>query len=164
MTFYILLLILILVMGYLLLMPIELFIDTAENEYYIQAKGLMKISVETDAKELILLRLKLPFYNFKIYPLKASIKTKKVKSTQKKKVKNLFKLKKGLQLLKSFKVKLFRLDLDTGNYVQNAQLWSAYPIFNQFPGRININFEGRNELLLSIQNRPIYIIKSFINF
>lgn len=164
MVFYILLLILILVIGYLLFMPVELFIDTAENEYYVQVKGLMKISVENDAKELLLLRLKLPFYNFKIYPLKASSKPKKLKGTKKKKGKNNFKFKKALQILKSFKIKLFRLDLDTGDFVRNAQLWSAYPILNQFPGRININFEGKNELLLSLQNRPIHIIRTFINF
>lgn len=163
MVFYALLLILILIVG-VLFTPLELFINTAENEYYIKAKGLMKISVEADAKELILLRLKLPFYNYKIYPLKASFKPKKLKGTKQKKGKNKFNSINVLQILKSFKVKLFRLDLDTGDYVRNAQLWSAYPILNQFPGRININFEGKNELLLSLQNRPIYIIRTFINF
>lgn len=164
MVFYILLLIFVLILGYLLFMPIELFVDTAENEYYVRAKGLLKISVEGDANKLILLRLKLPFYNLNIYPLKPNRKTQKKKKVQRKNGRSNFNFKKGLRLIKSFKIKFFRLDLDTGNYLINAQLCSAYPLFGQFPGRININFEGRNELLLSLQNRPIYMIRSFINF
>ncbi len=70
----------------------------------------------------------------------------------------------GLRLLKSFRIKQFLLNVDTGNCISNAKLYPVFAFLNYRVGGFNINFQGRNQLVLHIQNRPIHIIRSFINF
>ena len=102
---------------------------------------------------------------FNFFPLKEktakAISPKKQKQAKKRnppiRPKTLFKL------LKSFKVTQFRLEVDTGNCILNAKLFPVMALLNYFKQGFNVNFENRNTLVLQIQNRPIYIIKSFIN-
>lgn len=150
----------------MLLIPIILFIDTATNQYYIHLKGLAKVSIEGHKEELIKIKLKIFFLNFYFYPLRGKINSGKKKKHQKKDIKKSSKkinIKTGLRVLKSFKVKRLFLDIDTGNCIINAKLYPLFAFLNYKIGDFNINFEGRNKMMLYIQNRPLYIIKSFIN-
>lgn len=151
----------------LLLMPIILFIDTEKNEYYIQAKGLAKANIEPHQEEIIQVKLNVLFMKFYFFPLDEYYKRKRTKKLKPKKTKSKSKkrlnVNKGLQFLKSFRVKHFELDLDTGDVVRNAKLYPAFAFLNYYRGGFNINFEGRNKLAVKIQNRPIDIIKVFIN-
>jgi hypothetical protein len=102
--------------------------------------------------------------HFNFYPL-APDKKKKIKSEKKKKKSRFpFTFQQGWRLLKSFQIKRFYLDVDTGDCITNAKLYPIFSMVNYQGGNFNINFKGRNKLVLDIQNRPIYIIKSFINF
>ncbi|WP_299441408.1 hypothetical protein [uncultured Aquimarina sp.] len=151
---------------YILLLPIVICLDTNTNEYYIQLKGLAKASIEEDKEEVIRIKLRMLFFNFHFFPLKkvglGRKKTVKKKST--KKPKNRINIRTGLRLLNSFKVKKILLDIDTGDCIYNAKLYPVFAFLKYYTkGSFNINFNGRNEMALYIQNRPIYIIKSFIN-
>jgi hypothetical protein len=155
-----------LLITYLLLVPVVLFINTNTNEYYVQIKGFIKGNIEADKKELFRIKIKVFFFNFSIYPLK---KTKKINKDNKpnnnelKKNKKRMSFKAGLRLLKSFKIKKLRLNIDTGDCITNAKLYPLFAFLNFKVGGFNINFNGENQLVLKIQNRPINIIKSFIN-
>lgn len=70
-------------------------------------------------------------------------------------------LKRGLalarHLLQAIKIKRFRLDWDTGDFVRNAQL---YPLFHSLSGRkrqLTINFVGKEELAILLQTRLWYL-------
>lgn len=145
-------------------MPIVLFIDTATNQYYLQFWGLAKASIQSDEEELIRIRLKVFFLNFSFYPLRksGSKKTRKTKEVQVKKKGKRMSFRTGLRLLKTFKVKRLLLNIDTGNCITNAKLYPVFAFLNYKTGGFNINFQGRNQLVLHIQNRPIHIIRSFI--
>lgn len=150
----------------LLFVPIILFIDTNTNQYYIQFKGLAKVSIEANEDEFLKIKLKLFFMNFDFYPLKEH--KKQVKKTQptkakSKKKQNRFNLKTGLKVLKTFKVKQFALVIDTGDCIYNAKLYPVFAFLNYRSGSFNINFIGKNRFLLCLENRPIYILRSFIN-
>ena len=156
---------LVLLIIYLLLMPIVLFIDTNNKQYYLQFKGLAKASIESDNQEVLRLKLELFFFKFYFYPLKY-IWSKNKRDIKKKTNKtreigiggrNLYKI------IKSFKVKKFLLNIDTGDCIWNAKLYPLFSLLNYYWGDFNINFEGRNHMVLHIQNRPLNIIKSFIN-
>ena len=71
--------------------------------------------------------------------------------------------KKMLRLTRTFKVKTFMLNIDSGDAITNAKLYPIFSLLNYRGGNFNINFEGRNQLILQLQNRPIDLIKSFIN-
>ncbi|MFX0557888.1 hypothetical protein ACOCEA_13900 [Maribacter sp. CXY002] len=149
-----------------LLIPINIYVNTVTEDYVFQLKGFIKINIAGDQDELICIRIRLFFMNFMFYPLQFVGVKPKESHMKKKPVKR----KKGiglkyiLRMLRSFKVKEFLLFLDTGNYMLNAQLYPIFFVLNQHYGVFNINFEGKNQLVLQLHNRPIYILKSLINF
>jgi len=149
------------------MIPIVLFIDTKTNEYYIHVNGLVKASIESHKEELIRIKLRLFFLNFYFYPLRniGSGNSKKIanRTENKNKNKKRFDISKGLRIAKSFKVKRFLFDIDTGDCILNAELYPLFVLLNYRFGGFRINFEGRNRVELHICSRPIYLIKSFIN-
>ncbi len=149
---------------YLLFARLSLVIDTSTNQYFIKLQGICRIDAEKDETEILKLRLHIFFFNFNFYPIRPD-KKKKIKPKKNKK-KSRFSLtfKQARLLIKSFKIKRFYLDLDTGDCITNAKLYPVFSLLNYRVGNFNINFNGRNKLVLHIQNRPVYIIKSFINF
>lgn len=149
---------------YLLLIPVILHIDTDMNQYYVQLRGLAKASFEGDEEEVIRIRLKVLFMDFLFYPLrKPDPGKKKIAGSRIKKRKKSMGYGKGLRLLRSFSVKRLLLDIDTGDCIHNAKLYPLFAFLNYYVGGFHVNFSGRNQLVLHLQNRPLYIIKSIIN-
>lgn len=157
--------ILVLLLVYLLWLPILLNIDTEMNQYHIRLKGLALLNVEGDAKEIIRLNLKVFFMKFTFYPLrrKKKAEAKKLPSVEKKKNGKCVAVKKILRIVRTFEVKKIVIDMDTGDYVMNAKLFPVFMLLNSTKGSFRINFVDRNRLVLQIKNRPIRILKSFIN-
>lgn len=150
---------------YLLWTPIILFIDTRTNQYYIQLKGFVKASIEADKKEIVRLKVKVFFINFKFYPLrrkKNATKSKKIKKYSTKNSSTQIQFRKFIRMLKTFKIKRLFVNIDTGDCISNAKLFPLFTFLNQTKGSFKVNFEGRNQMVLHMQNRPIHIIKSFI--
>ena len=163
---YIILILVFLFILYLLLLPIVIVIDTISDQYYVHLKGLAKANVIADEKELFKIKLKVFFFNFSFYPLKKKKTTLDGKSKEKrvkKKSGRRVKFKTGLRVLKSFKIKQFYLNLDTGDCICNAKLYPIVAFLNHYEGNFHINYQGSNQLVLVLENRPIRIIKSFIN-
>lgn len=165
MVLTILLLILILFIVGVLFIPMELYIDTNTNQYYARLKGLAIASIEQDKEEIFRIRLKIPFKDFLFYPLKKlGMPKKSTKKKRKKKSKGRLTPKTMLRLLKSFKIKKLKVDIDTGDCITNAKLYPVFAFLDYYIGGFHINFEGRNQMVLLLRNRPIYIIRSFINY
>lgn len=162
----ILLILFLLLFVYLLWMPIVLCIDTITNQYYIHVKGIAKASIESHKEEILIIKLKVFFLSFQFYPLrknKGSAKKNKRGKYKIKKRKPKISLRTALRVLKTFKVKRFVLNIDTGDCIYNAKLYPLFAFLNYKIGGFNINFDGRNQIVLHIQNRPLPIIKSIIN-
>lgn len=153
-----------LVLG-LLLVPLELYINTIKNQYYMQLKGLARATVEGHEDELIQIRLRVFFRNFYFYPLKKREMIKKKKKEKRAFRKGVKKtsFRKILKVLRSFKIKRLFVDIDTGDCLTNAKLYPVFSFLNYHKRGFSINFEGRNQMVLHLHNRPIYLIASFIN-
>jgi len=149
----------------LLITPIIIYIDTLTNQYYIQLLGMAKANFEKDDAEFFRIRLNILFFNLYIYPLKkkASNKEKEIKNHHSLKSKKRISIRKIYNILKTFKIKQFFINMDTGNYILNAKLYPLFTLLNYNTGNFHINFQGRNQLVLLAKNRPIDIIRSFIN-
>lgn len=167
---FVLLGLLLVLIVYLLLAPVIVWIDTLSNEYYVRIPGVVKMAVESHEKELIRLQLRVFFLNFYFYPLKWKKKKKKKDEIKefkpkkdKKKKKKRMSLGKMVRLMRTFRVQRFYLNIDTGDYALNAKLYPVFYLLNQTKGHFAVNFEDRNQLSLVIVNRPIRIVKSFIN-
>lgn len=143
-----------------------LYIDTKNNNCFVKLKGLVKASVLADEEEVIKIHFKIGLINFDLYPLRKKSKKRKKKETkavQKKPSKDFpMSYRKVKQLVRSFKLKKFYLDLDTGDFTLNAKLYPVFAFLNHYYGGFHINFQGKNRMVLCLQNRPINIIKFFI--
>jgi len=155
-----------LLLTYLLLVPIKGFINTQTNQYYLQIVGLAKASVESDEKQWIRMRLNVLFFRFTFYPIKTMVSKKEMSSKdkpKKKKTRRRMDYKTFIRIIKSFTVEKFYLNIDTGNCIYNASLYPLFAILNYRMGGFHINFLGNNQLHLVVKNRPIRIIRAFIN-
>lgn len=165
MLWAILISLLLLLVFYLLFVPIIFRIDTDAKQYFIQVKGLMKAELKGDKEQLIKLRLKILFLHFNFFPLKykKQTKTKKPAKSSSRSRRSRFGFRKIIRLFRSFRIRQFSLNVDTGDPILNAKLYPVFGFLNHRYGGFEINFQNRNRLVLEIQNRPIYILKSFIN-
>ena len=149
---------------YVLFLPIDVVVNTSGNQYYVRLGILAKANVHGDERYLLRIELRTLFMRFYFYPFKW--RKKKKKKTPKRSRRKKFKLshiKLGWRLLKAFHLRRFSLVLDTGNVITNAKLFPVFALLNYRGGDFNVNFEGRNQLVMHIHSRPIRIIKSFIN-
>lgn len=165
MIWFLILIMLCLFIVYLLFMKLILYIDTENSKYYIQAKGLIKAHIEEDRKELFRIHLRVLFMNFYFYPLNSTRKSKSNDPSKKAAIKkhSQISFKKGIRILRTFKIKKFDVKIDTGNCITNAKLYPLFSALNHHLANFRINFEGNNQLILFIQNRPINIIRAIIN-
>jgi len=151
---------------YLLFVPLDIVINITKNQYFVRIRGLAKAAVEGHDKEFLRIKLNTLFTRFYFYPLRKKKKEqkKKIETKSRKRRNFMSNFKRGLQVIKAFEVKKLILDVDTGNCIQNAKLYPAFAFLNHHVGTFHINFEGRVNMVLHMQSRPINIIKSFINF
>ncbi|RLD28582.1 MAG: hypothetical protein DRI70_03355 [Bacteroidetes bacterium] len=161
--FWVIIVLLFLMLGYLLWAPITLYIDTSANQYYVQLRGIIKANIEADPSKVMRVRLQVLFLNFSFYPLTRRTKKKKKSKTKKKKHGKRIVVQKIIRVARTFKVKKLVLDIDTGDCIQNAKLFPVFALLNRTKGDFTINFINRNRLALVVKNRPIHILKSFIN-
>lgn len=147
----------------LLFLPIIIFIDTTSNQYYIRFKGVFKISFEKHDLEIFRLRLKILFFNFYFYPLKAKTVKKDKKAIQHKleKPKKHIAIRKIIRFIRTFKVKNCLINIDTGNCILNAKLYPLFAFLNYNHGNFFINYQGQNQFFLVLENKPINILKSY---
>ena len=154
-----LLVVLLLMLVFFLFTPIVLKVDTSKKEYYVQIKGIIMCSIVW--QDELVMKVRIPFYNFDVKPLK---KTKKKKAVKKKSKNTLStrRVKSVLKVLKSFKVKQFSLNIDTSNVVSNGYLYPLFFFLNKKNRRMTINYEGRVELLVHLENRLINMIWAYL--
>lgn len=149
---------------YVLFMPIDIVVNTLGNQYYVRMGILARAMVEGDETYLFRIQLRTFFMRFYFYPLKKRKKKEKKSTTvSRKRRMKISDLQLGWRLLKSFQIKRFKLNLDTGNVITNAKIYPVFALLNYRGGNFGINFIGENQLVLHLQNRPIRILKSFIN-
>jgi hypothetical protein len=150
---------------YLLFIPLILEVDTIRQDYYLRIGTLALIKLEPHTDKLMQLRLRTLYRNFYFYPLTYKSTEKKTSPAQKKKKQGIRKIKirTVLKIVRSFKVKKLKVVMDTGNWIVNSKWYPVFYFMNEYGGKWAINYEGKNSLQLRVMNRPVYLLKSFIN-
>lgn len=143
--------------------PLRIKIDTENQLYQVHWKGIAE-AILIPLSNDFLIRFRVFFWKKDFYPLRQKAKqlekkekTKKVKSTKQSSDLNR-RFKKGIQLLKSFEVKTFKLNLDTDNYIYNSYLYPVFYFLNKEHRQLKINYQGDLELQLEIENRLYRIL------
>ena len=154
---------LLVIIGFLFL-PLQLYFNTIKNEYFVRLGHLAKAYLEGDKEEIIRFRLWVLGYQFFLYPLKKKASRKTIERPKKKVKKRELNIGRILQIGRAFKIHEFELNIDTGNYVRNAQLYPLFGFLNHHIAHCQINYRGTNSLVLDIRSRPFTILKSFIHY
>ena len=152
-------------LAYLLWMPLELQVDSSQSLVCLKVGILARASLEPEPEHGIRLHLRAAFRDFYWGPSdfrKASgKKTKSRQKGQRRKIRK-FSPQKALRLLRSFQVRHFSWDLDTGNPALNARLYPVFYLLDQTRGGFRVNFCDHNRLALRIVNRPIRVLRAVL--
>ncbi|QCK15703.1 hypothetical protein [Mangrovivirga cuniculi] len=167
---YIILVIIVLLavmVGWVLLTTLIINVNTRQDEYSLHLTGLFKAKLEI--KELNpIIHLNTLVGNFNVKPLEVK-KTQKIQEPEKKKEIKHSGKRKGkspraikrfaIHALNTFRIKHLKVNIDTDDYVMNAQLFPLFYLISSPRRQTEINFTGRNELELIIQNRLIRLVR-----
>jgi len=152
----------------LLLAPLKLRLNSSKNEYYISFAWVLKVTacfLEDDIE--VGFRLFGFGKNTTLLTQLASAKRKKsvpekVVSSVAKTTKRKLPLKVIVQLLKTFRVKKFYINIDLGSVYYNAWLFPLGEIFKTQNVYCTTNFVGKTEIEIEIINRPSNILWAMI--
>lgn len=149
---------------YLLFMPLELLVDSAHRLLSLRVGGLAKASVEEDPEEGVRLHLRALFMNFYWRPSDFRKRREAPKPRKKRRNSPNWNFHPSWKkLVRSFRIKAFRLDLDTGDPILNAKLFPVFAMLEYRVGGFGINFQDYNRLYLRMENRPIRLLTAIIN-
>lgn len=152
-------------LAYLLWMPLELRVDSVQRLVSLHIGILARVSLEPEPEQGICLHLRAAFLDFHWGPAdfrKASGKRAGGRKKARKKKGLKISPQKALKLLRTFRVRHFSWDLDTGNPVLNARLFPAFYLLDQTLGGFRINFKDHNRLALRIVNRPVRMLRAIL--
>lgn len=162
----VILIILLILFGFLLT-PVSLYVDTDQGRYEIFQTPVFLFCVVIK-NDTIIPRMRLVGINV---PLQSKSKTKHSKKTDKNpKKKSAFKKSVSAwrflvwKLLRSFDIEQAIVDLDTDNFVLNAQLVPVCFWASHGPVQVNTNFNGRVYFHLEARNRPARILWILLQF
>ena len=150
--------------GILLWTPLQFVIDSKKDLYKIEWKYIGSAFL-IECNDCIGVQIQVLFFK-KIIPFDLLFK-KKVKIKEErpsKKTPSVFPTffrEKWKKILKSFKIKRCRVNWDTDDYILNAYLYPLTPFIWRPQTSVIINFEGKRDIQLIIENRLGRIIKSF---
>ena len=158
-----LLVILLLGLGWLLVAPIVLKIDTQQEIGYLKWKGIAGVRLLILADDIVL-RVQVFFWKKNFYPLSRSSKSDHTKQENKrvKKKKTPVSWRKGKKLLQSFTVQTLQLDLDTDDFVQNSYLFPVFYFLSNEKRQLRINYSGQLALKLEVHNRLFSLLKAWL--
>lgn len=157
---------------WILFARMEFVINTFENEYYFQFRGLFRISFFINLDELFFFKIKILFVQFSVYPLRQE-KSRKKKQKEKKRKRNKFYMQKGFlgvkifwKVWRTFRIRKIMLLLDTNNMLTNAHLIPVFAIVSRDRIQLKVNYSGQNGIHIIIYNKLyiilLTVIKSFI--
>ena len=167
MIWSILILFLILLLIWILVVPVIIFLDTDRNRYFLALPGIFKATVIPSA-HLFRIRFRIFFVPFTYNPFarnpgKKREKKEPEKSVKKRKAKRIpggFKF--VIQVLRSFRIRKLKLDIDTDDFTLNAWLVPVFSAMNSENIRMRTNFEGHASLLLDLRFRIGTLLRIFI--
>lgn len=157
MWYLIVLALLLSLLAYLLWMPLELRVDSSRKLFCLRAGVLAQASLEPEPDQLLRVHLRAGPWHFYWRPADFKVGRAKKPAGKHKSGPNLS-ARQAARLARSFRVRHFRWDLDTGNPVLNARLYPAFYLLDRTLGGFGVNFQDCNRLTLRVVNRPARIL------
>lgn len=145
----------------LLFLPFRIWIDTRQDTFIKVSLGNIAYGSGEVSAEGWLIHVQI--IGFKKSINLAEIKSKPAKKKQVKKQKKRPKFfPSPIRFIQAFRLQQFEWRLDTGDFLQNAQLYPIFQVLSHGPVVLSINFNGQNALILTTYTRLIYLSTAFI--
>jgi hypothetical protein len=148
------------VIVYALFAPIILEIDSRSYLYQFRIVPIFRIWWASDnlfghpEMSIFGIRKKLTFLDFNKNAEES--KTKKISKSK-------FRFFRFISLIKSFRVRTFYVDIDTGNMPLNGKLYPIMFLLSRITGKsFNINFIGKTEVVIALRNNAFRLLKAYI--
>lgn len=157
MIWYILIVLFILLLTWILFGPVIIKLNSDNRLCKVSLPGVISVRV-MEGGSLYLIKIWLFFIPFTIDPMSMGkqMREKKEKPVKKKKSLKSFFQNRGMfkQLLRAIRIRNFRLDLDTDDFILNAWLIPALSMVNVHKNiQAQVNFEGNIFLNLDVRTR-----------
>lgn len=151
---------LLVLLGLALWMPVRLELDTEQEIYQVQWRGIFKLWAET-AGEQWHWWVQVLFWKIELKSTTAPKATSKPKKPTKKSrrnltLKQLWALAKGSW--KAVHLEYLRVNWDTDDFLLNAWLYPAFQAASRGQRQLRINFQGEQNVAICLQTRPWYLI------
>ena len=146
---------------WILIAPIQLLIDTDHNKYTLSWMKIGSVELLPISNDFILrLRcgwLRKDYYLLELKPKKKSPAEKTGKRSKVSKA-GVMMWRKARKIMQTFRVIAFRLHLDTNDYILNSYLFPIFYLLNRPSRELEINYKGESGLRLIIENRLYKIL------
>ena len=154
---WIILVIILILLAWPLVAPFQLIIDSEMGKVEFHWKSIGRIGLWANEEAILLLKVNIGCFHRTWKPLEWQSKPqnnqpKKVKKKRKSNIQNLpFQL--IYQLLSTFRVRYFRLDLDTDDFVLNSYLYPFAFTLQRMGWQVSINYAGRSYFTCCVENQ-----------
>lgn len=158
------LIVLAVLLAWLLVAPMYLIVDSRRNlvGFRWQTIGAAYLLLTRDD---LLLRTRIFFWKKDWRPLqwkRSKEKKERKKPSKKKKKKSWMNFRRVRRLLRSFRVKTLRINVDTDDYVVNSYLYPLFMLLDRSRQSLRVNYEGEFECRLEIENRGYRILNALL--
>lgn len=149
------------VIGWILIVPIYLVIDSDRSEYMICQAGVFSVRVYPGRDRILDMKVA----GFRVAPVMSPEKEaphRKAKKPTKRSLDSWAYL--ARRIIRSFTIERFVIDIDTDDYVLNANLVPLFQFASRGVYSMNVNFSGRNYIGIKIMGRLIKLLWIFLTF
>ena len=151
-------------LAYLLLAPVYIEVDTTADLYRVRFHKFASTALLITGNS-ILINLKIAWWQKRIdlFAPEKQPRNKKQKPAKRAIRRRRVSFRTIRALVKTFKVKHFYLTADSGDPAFNGRLYPVVYAIRVFSGQnVSVNFSGRNEIVLKIENNLARVIRAFI--
>jgi len=148
--------------AYILFAPVYIEIDSIHSIYQVRLHKILSVSFFVNG-EASLLEVKAGLWKRRIDLSKAPATKTHAAEEKKQELPASFPFRKLLAVIRSFKVTRLDASLDLGDMSWNGMLYPCFCWLSFITGKnIQINFEGRNSLVLHIENNIARMSRAFL--
>jgi len=165
---------------WILIAPLYIYINTNESKFEAGLKTIFRINIEADEEEILVFQIKILNFTKKIPVLnlltetekspKKNRKKEKKKKMRRRRIISFRKIKLALRIIRkfifSFKLRQLKINIDTGDVIQNAYLVPVFSMNYKNNIQLSINYDDQNEFIFLLENRIgniiVHIISVFI--
>ena len=154
----------ILLVTFLLLTPIIFELDSETGQFELRIAGIAKANLILE--DQLWLQFRVLIFKFRIDPFKPGKKKPQEEIKRKKNRKKIsFKAlaTKSSALVQSFHIRKFHCDMDSGNFLLNSWLYHVFHFIDPSHRHWNINFIGRTNIALTIENNLLRLIRAMLS-